>query len=85
MKIRIISAIIMIAIFVPILIIGELPFAIFMAILSMLGLYELIKVRETKKKYPVFLKIFAYIMVFAFCMYNFNFGLHIPIILVKSF
>ena len=36
-----------------------------MAILSMLGLYELIKVRETKKRYPVFLKIFAYIMVFA--------------------
>ena len=72
MKVRVISAIIMIAVFVPLLIIGELPFAIFMAILSALGLYELIKVRETKKKYPLFLKIFAYIMVIAFCMYNFD-------------
>ena len=37
MKIRILSAIVMIAIFVPLLIIGELPFALFMAVLSMCG------------------------------------------------
>ena len=72
MKIRVISAIIMIAVFVPLFVIGELPFAIFMAILSALGLSELIKVRETKKKYPLLLKIFAYVMVIAFCMYNFD-------------
>lgn len=72
MKIRVLSAIVMIAIFVPLLIIGELPFAIFMSILSICGLYELIKVRESQKKYPIFLKIFAYIMVFAFCMNHFD-------------
>ena len=72
MKIRIMSAIVLIAVFVPLLIIGELPFAICMAILSMFGLYELIKVRESKKKYPVLLKVFAYVMVFAFSFYNFD-------------
>ena len=72
MKIRVLSAIIIIAIFVPLLIIGELPFAIFMSILSVGGLYELIKVRESKKKIPTILKLFAYVMVFAFCMYNFD-------------
>lgn len=72
MKIRVLSAIIMIAVFVPLLIIGDLPFAIFMAILSAFGLYELIKVRESKKKFPTFLKVFAYAMVIAFCMYNFD-------------
>ena len=52
MKKRIISAIIMILIFVPLLVIGELPFAIFMGILGTLGLYELLSVRESKKKFP---------------------------------
>ena len=72
MKSRVLSAIIIVALFVPLLIIGELPFAIFMALLSICGLYELIKVRESKKKIPTFLKIFAYIMVVAFCTYNFD-------------
>ncbi len=44
MKLRIISAILLVVIFVPFLLIGELPFAIFMAILGVAGLYELIKV-----------------------------------------
>ena len=72
MKTRIISAIVLIAIFVPFLIVGELPFTIFMAVLSIGGLYELIKARESRKKFPKLLKIFAYIMVFAFCMYNYD-------------
>ncbi len=72
MKVRVLSAILIIAVFVPLLVIGELPFAIFMSILSVGGLYELIKVRESNKKIPTLLKIFAYIMVFAFCMYNFD-------------
>ena len=67
---RVISAIVLIAIFVPFLIIGELPFAIFMSVLSLLGLYELLKVRETKKKFPIVLKIFAYLLTCYFCLYN---------------
>lgn len=70
MKKRIISAILIIAIFIPFLIIGELPFAIFMSVLSIAGLYELLRVRETRKKFPIILKIFAYILTIYFCLYN---------------
>lgn len=70
MKTRVISAIIMIAVFVPLLIIGDLPFAILMAALAVCGLYELIKVRETKKKFPFILKLFAYVVVVILCLYD---------------
>ena len=72
MKTRIISAIIMIVVFIPFLIIGDLPFAIFMALLSLLGMYELIHLRERKKKFPLFLKITAYLLVACFSMYHFD-------------
>ena len=67
---RVISAIILVAVFLPFLIIGELPFAIFMTGLSLLGLYELLKVHETKKKFPMVLKVCAYILTIYFCLYN---------------
>ena len=67
---RVISAVILVLIFVPFLIIGELPFTIFMSVLSIFGLYELLKVRETKKKFPIVLKIFAYLLTCYFCLYN---------------
>ena len=63
MKQRIISAVIMAVVFIPFLIIGELPFTIFVAALSILGLYELIDVRESKKEFPLLLKIIGFIMV----------------------
>ena len=69
---KILGAIILIAIFVPFLIIGELPFTILMSVLSIFGLYELLKVRETKKKFPLVLKIFAYLLTCYFCLYNTN-------------
>ena len=45
MKKRILSAIIMILIFVPLLLLGGVFFALFMTILSLGALYELIKIR----------------------------------------
>ena len=72
MKARIISAVIMIMIFVPFLIIGEIPFAIFMTVLGVCGFYELIKARESKKNFPIILKTIAYLIVICFCMYNAN-------------
>ena len=72
MKVRVISAIIMIAVFVPFLIIGEIPFAILMGVLGVCGLYELMRVRESKKKFPIVLKVIAYFLVLAFSMYNIN-------------
>ncbi len=70
MKKRIISAIVIVAVFLPFLIIGELPFAIFMSVLSVFGLYELLRVRESKKKFPLVLKIFAYVLTVYYCLYN---------------
>ena len=67
---KVISAIILVLIFVPFIIVGELPFTIFMTVLSIFGLYELLKVRETKKKFPIVLKIFAYLLTCYFCLYN---------------
>ena len=68
MKTRIISAIIMIAIFVPILLIGGKLFALVMSILAIMGLYELINMRETKKEFPFLMKIIAYILVLFFAL-----------------
>lgn len=72
MKTRVISAIIIIAIFVPFLLIGGIPFAAFMSCMSVCGLYELFKVREVQKPFPTFLKLIAYIMVVLFCLNNFT-------------
>ena len=55
MKKRIIGAILVIAIFVPFLIIGNMPFNVFMTVLGIVGLYELLRVRESKKEFPIFL------------------------------
>ena len=70
MKQRIISALLLIIVFVPFLVIGELPFAIFMSILSIFGLYELLKVRESRKEFPILLKLFAFLLTIYFCLYN---------------
>ena len=72
MKKRVISAIVMVAIFVPLLILGNEAFAIFMTILSVAGLYELIHVRENTKKFPSLVKVFAYILVVCFSVMNYQ-------------
>lgn len=72
MKIRVISAILMVAIFIPLLLIGGKLFAFLMALLSILGLYELIHVRESERKFPLVVKIFAYLLVTFFVISNFD-------------
>ena len=67
---RVISAIIMIAVFVPFLIMGDWPFTIVMSLLSVMGLYELLHIRESKKDFPKFMKIIAYLMVIFFTTLN---------------
>ena len=75
-KKRIASAILIVAIFIPFLLIGGLPFTIFMSIIGMLGLYELIHIRESRKEFPLITKFFAFIL-FALLMFisygNFDF------------
>ena len=72
MKQRIISAIIMAIIFIPILIIGGKVFTILMGVLAVLGLHELLKLRETKKEFPILMKLFAYVLVLFFSLNNFT-------------
>lgn len=72
MKKRIISAIVIMAIFIPILVLGGKPFAIVMSLLAVLGLHELIKMRETKKEFPFMMKVFAYVLVLFFSLNDFT-------------
>lgn len=63
MKIRIISAIVLLALFIPALILGGVFFRILMLLAAMLGLHELLSLRKTKKEFPIFMELFAYILV----------------------
>lgn len=63
MKVRIISAIILLIVFIPVLIIGKLPFSLLMLFAAMFGLHELLGLRKTKKEFPIFMELFAYILV----------------------
>ena len=72
MKTRILSAIVMLLLFIPLLVIGGKVFAILMSLLAVIGLYELLNIRESKKKFPFLMKVFAYILVLFFSLRNFT-------------
>jgi len=61
MKKRIISAAVMIAIFIPLIIIGGLPFEIGTAVLSCLGLKELFDLMEKEHKIPLVVRLLSYL------------------------
>ncbi|MGE5455637.1 MAG: phosphatidate cytidylyltransferase [Ignavibacteriales bacterium] len=60
MKKRVISAIVALAIFVPIFIIGGTIFNIAVFILSIIGLKEFMDVKDTKRKTPTFIQFISY-------------------------
>ena len=72
MKTRVLSAIVMILIAFPLLIIGGEAFSVFMALLAVLGLYELIHIRESVRKFPFLIKVYAYLLVIFLAMNNFD-------------
>ena len=61
MKKRVISAIIALIICIPLLIIGGYPFYIGVSILSAIGYYEIINIRERERKVPLTIKIIGLI------------------------
>ncbi len=63
MKTRTLSAIVALAIFIPIFIIGGLPYQILIYTLSMLGLKEFLHVKRTKKEIPIFIEIISYVIL----------------------
>ena len=72
MKKRILSAIIMILIFVPLLLVGGIPFTIFMTLLAIASMYELMTIRERKKKFPLLVKIASYLLVILSSVLTYN-------------
>lgn len=63
MKTRVISAIIALAIFIPIFLIGGDLFNITIFVISLIGLKEFIDIKETKKKMPLLIKIILYVIM----------------------
>ena len=72
MKKRVLSAIIMILIFVPLLFIGGIPFAILMTVLALGAMYELINIREKKKEFPTLIKIISYLLTIFSLVLTYN-------------
>ena len=63
MKQRVISAIVMIALVVPIFIIGGNLYKLAIFVIAMLGMKEYLDIKETKKELPIFIKLMAYLFV----------------------
>ena len=62
MKIRIISALVMLLIFVPLLLTGGIPFAGLMLVISLIGLHEIFKVKKKQKEVPILIEMFGYLL-----------------------
>ena len=67
---RVISAVVLVLVLVPFLIIGGIPFTVLVSLLGILGLYELLSIRATKKKFPLVMRLIAYCMVVFFIVTN---------------
>lgn len=69
MRIRIISAAVLLAIFIPLLLVGGLSYSLLMLLIALLALHEILHIRKTKKEFPFFVEVCAYILV-AFITFN---------------
>lgn len=72
MKKRVISAIIALAIFIPIFIKGGFIYTSAMYVVSILGLREFLKAKSTKKSLPVFIEFISYIIFSLIVLSNIN-------------
>ena len=85
MKTRIISAIVLIAIFVPLIIIGGIPFSITVGIVSALAFKEVIDLRKKEKDLPSLIKVVGIgcLLLLIFLSHNdylLNLGIDLPLI-----
>lgn len=69
MKKRIISALLMILLFVPLLVIGKIPYCVFCAIVGLLALKEMF---DLEKNIPNYMKIISYFIGLFLIIYNYN-------------
>ena len=63
MKRRLLTSLVLIIIFTPIIIIGKIPFIVGVALLSFLGFRDLINLYEKNRKVPFLIKILSYLSV----------------------
>lgn len=70
MKTRIISAALVLAIFIPLLLIGGNLFNIGIILVSLLGLKEFMGIKGTKKEIPAFIRFIGYIITCVFMLNN---------------
>lgn len=67
---RVMSALLIVIVFIPFLIIGGVSFQILMSAIAVLSLYELLHIKEQKEKLPLVINLFAYILVLYFTFGN---------------
>lgn len=60
MKQRILTALVLLVIFIPILFLGGSPFNLFVILIGILGLKEMIDIRDLKYKVPIIIKLIAF-------------------------
>ncbi len=63
MKTRVISALVVLAIVIPLIAIGGVPFNIGVYVISIFGLKEFLDIKATKKTLPIFIQLIAYIFI----------------------
>lgn len=72
MKKRVLSATVILLIFVPILILGGIYFDVGICILALGGLYELINMGSKTEKFPIAMRIVSYLVLLYICTRNIN-------------
>lgn len=70
MKIRVISAIVVLLFFIPLFIIGGLVFDVAAFVLSVLALKEFLDIKKTKKDLPVFIEFICYMALALIVFFN---------------
>lgn len=60
MKKRVISAVVALAIIIPLIVLGGIYFKIGMTVLSIMSMYEILKL---KKELPIFIKVISYVLI----------------------
>lgn len=89
MKQRIISALVALIIVIPLIIIGSYPYYVGIAIISLIGYHEIIKVREKEKKINNYVKILTGIsylfIVLSSCVNNNTFNIDYRLFILDLF
>lgn len=68
MRQRVISAIIALIICIPLVLVGGIPFQIFVGIISVIALFELLRCSSVNIKYSDIIKLISYVLIFLFVM-----------------